>query len=274
MAGAPPNNDLAALVKQVLHGEGDQNAWHAIRSKFAAPVRTAIQLEWDDTAAEPFPPQPDLLRRIENGFWRMRWAARRDLPVSPDLFTAEITRSAAAHAHQVIDEYRQFQQLLQRCRTDLEAILRTFAADSAAEDLRDQVRERLWDLRHQLPSACDAFNRFAADTAREIAGISALVRRSLDGERRAMDELFGIYQQHMLRVCRSVFPEIGEEERKDILQDAMVKLLSGGPRTLDPNRQSTWRGFLRTVVFSAAIDWLRANRRYVNPAAPGTRDDV
>jgi hypothetical protein len=184
-----------------------------------------------------------------------------------------MTRSAGAHAHDVVAEYRLFQQLLARCRTDTEGILQGFLSSPNVprdEDLAGQVRERLWDLRHQLPSDCQSLNHFVAETAREMASISSLFRRSLAGELRAMDELFTIFQQHMEGVCRSVFPEIREHERKDILQNAMIKLLSGMPRTLDPCRLSTWRGFLRTVVFHAGIDWIRRNGRYVSPPGPET----
>jgi hypothetical protein len=273
MATASSDKNLAALIKRVRDFEGDQSAWRTVRAILAVPVQAAIQREWDDAAADGFPAEPDIPRRIEAGFWRMRWDTRAALPSSPDLFRAEMTRSAGAHAHDVVAEYRLFQQLLARCRTDTEGILQGFLSSPNVprdEDLAGQVRERLWDLRHQLPSDCQSLNHFVAETAREMASISSLFRRSLAGELRAMDELFTIFQQHMEGVCRSVFPEIREHERKDILQNAMIKLLSGMPRTLDPCRLSTWRGFLRTVVFHAGIDWIRRNGRYVSPPGPET----
>lgn len=275
MPAASPNNDLLALIEQVRVA-GDQSAWRTIQSKLAGPVRAAIQQEWGEAPSE-IPPEPDIPRRIELRFWRMQWRARNILPALPDLFRSEITRRAGAYAKDAAAEHRRFQELLEQCNPETEQILHDSlpAADaSQASSLNLQVHVRLWDIRHRLPTDCKSFNELAAETARETARISTLFRRSLAGERRAMDELFTIFQEHMVEVCRSAFPEIREDERKDILQDAMLNLFSGMPRTLDPSRVSTWRGFLRTVVYHAGIDWLRANGRYFNPADAETRKDV
>src|ERR1039457_1750294 len=83
-----------------------------------------------------------------------------------------------------------------------------------------------------------------------------------------LEEVYRIFREHMLDCCRRIYPRIPEDQRQDILQEALLSILKDDSRALDPERISTWRAFLRLVVLRAGMAWNRGNRRYVQPPAP------
>ena len=82
----------------------------------------------------------------------------------------------------------------------------------------------------------------------------ALIARAGSGDRRAIEQLIGLYQQ---RVARFIIRQTGDETHyEDLCQTVFVKMVLGLPRLRDGERFEPW---LFQIARNVARDHLRAN---------------
>jgi RNA polymerase sigma-70 factor (ECF subfamily) len=88
-----------------------------------------------------------------------------------------------------------------------------------------------------------------------------LVRRAQAGEREAFDMLV---ERHLTEVYRLAMAIVGPGEARDLTQDTFVQAWVKLPSLRDANAFAPW---LRRICVNTARNWLRAQRRRLQPAS-------
>lgn len=83
-----------------------------------------------------------------------------------------------------------------------------------------------------------------------------LVLRSQDGDRKALEELVGRWQDRFVRAASRLTGE--REAARDVVQEAWLAIVRGLGRLDDPARFGPWA---HRIVRNKAIDWVRGQGR-------------
>lgn len=265
MTATPDGGDWTALIDRIRGGKSNRRDWVALRSYFGEKVLTAIREALDPLVGEAW--EIDLTRELERGFWKQCRRTCETLPSDRSNFEAKLIETARTSAQHVAEEYVRFQARIAECQPQemIEAALRSaFLPDAEAkrvEGLDGQVIAQMWHSRHKLASDCEGFNKRAFEVASMIGSLSRTVVGYQSGDRHAGENLFKEIHLKMTEICGRAFPRIPPHDRKDIVQNAALKLLRT-PRSFEPGRVATLTALIRTVVINAGIDWLNQNRNH------------